>query len=65
MTGGPTRFRRIDPFKTQLAQIKLIDKDIDYSNRVGISHIIIQAFRQHRHLGSALALNKSLHRLLC
>src|SRR5450759_480365 len=57
----PTGRCRIDAFKTQLAQIKLIDEDIDHSNRIGLGNIVIEAFGQHDALRSVLALYETLH----
>ena len=42
--GRPARASRIDAVETQLAQIEFIDEDIDHSNRVGISNVVVEAF---------------------
>lgn len=45
MIGRPARRRRIDAFKSKFAKIQFINKDIDYSNRVGVGDVVVQALR--------------------
>src|SRR5450830_225223 len=62
MIPGPTRCRWLNALKTELVQIQFIDEDIDYSNRIGFSYVILKRLGQQYALGPAFALNKSLHK---
>ncbi|KES24287.1 hypothetical protein FG99_11055 [Pseudomonas sp. AAC] len=49
--------------KAQAAEIEFIDEHIDYSNRVGVRDVIIQALEQQSALTSMLTLDETLHGL--
>jgi len=44
-----------------IVQIQFIDEDIDYSNRIGFSYVVVKRFGQQYALSPAFDLNKSLH----
>ena len=46
MIGRPSRHRRLDPLKAQLANIQCIDEGIDHANRIALVNPVIEAFRQ-------------------
>ena len=52
----------INPAEPKLRQIKLVNKDIDYANRIVLPDPIFQAFRKKRSLPAIRALNKASHR---
>jgi hypothetical protein len=64
MIRRPTGRLRIDPLKPKLAKVKLVDKDVDHSNRIVLMNPVFQAFRKQRALRSIRALNKALHTIL-
>lgn len=57
----PARCQGFNALKAQLAKLEFIDKDIDYSNRIGLGNIIIEAFWQQSSLSSAFASYETLH----
>ncbi len=52
---------RLDPLKTQTAQIKLIDKDIDHPNRIVFADPVLQSLGKQGALIAIYALDKTLH----
>ncbi|MNN75101.1 hypothetical protein D3C81_1913720 [compost metagenome] len=61
MVGRSASFRRDDTVETQRAKVEFIDEHIDHPHRVGVRHVIIQAFGQQRALTSTLSLDETLH----
>src|SRR6202042_2320505 len=64
MVSWPSRRLRLFPAKAQLGQIKLIDKDIDRSNRIVLAQIVIQPLRKQSALTAVIANDKARHRIL-
>src|SRR5436189_6355611 len=62
-SGRPTRCRRIDTIKAQLAKIERIDERIDRANRIALVDKVIEAFWQQRRLSPISPFNEPLHRL--
>src|SRR5262249_51130591 len=52
------------PLEPKLAEVKLVDKDVDDSNRIVLMNPVFQAFRKQRALPSIRPLNKPLHTIL-
>ena len=46
MVSGATGFCRDDTVEAQPTEVKFIDEHIDYSNRVGVRDVVIQALGQ-------------------
>ncbi|KPW40003.1 hypothetical protein ALO66_200013 [Pseudomonas coronafaciens pv. atropurpurea] len=61
MVRGPPCICGNDAFKTQLALVEFVDKDVDYTHRVGIADIVVEAFGKQAALTSVFALNKAFH----
>jgi hypothetical protein len=59
--GSPSRFR-IDPAEIQRAEVKLVDKHVNHTNRVILVNPIIQAFGKQRRLPAIHPLDEALHR---
>ncbi len=53
-TGRPAGRLRLNTSKAKLAQIKLIDKDINHPNRIVFNDVIVQPFREQRALVAVL-----------
>src|SRR5215469_12876327 len=64
MIRRPAGRLRIDPLEPKLAEVKLVDKDVDDSNRIVLMNPVFQAFRKQRALPSIRPLNKPLHTIL-
>src|ERR1700723_3503098 len=64
MVSRPSRRLRLYAAKAQLGQIKLIDKDIDRSNRICLAQIVIQPLRKQSALTAVIANDKARHRIL-
>src|SRR3984957_9072045 len=64
MVSWPSRRLRLYAAKAQLGQIKLIDKDIDRSNRIVLAQIVIQPLRKQSALTAVIANDKARHRIL-
>src|SRR5580700_4380767 len=64
MVSRPSRRLRLYAAKAQLGQIKLIDKDIDRSNRIVLAQIVIQPLRKQSALTAVIANDKARHRIL-
>ena len=47
--------------KTQRRQIQFVDKGLDDTDRIVLSEVVVQTFRQQYELASVLALDKTLH----
>lgn len=39
-----------EAFKTQLDPVKIVDKDVDHTYRIGIADIVVKAFGKQRAL---------------
>ena len=52
---------RIDPFKTEIAQIQCLNEHIDGTNGIALIDPIIEAFRKQRRLLAIRTLNETLH----
>lgn len=39
----PACVSRNSPVKTQINQIKFVDKDVDYADRIGIADVVVEA----------------------
>lgn len=50
-----------DTFKTQLAQVEFVDEDIDDTHRVGIGHVIVEAFGEQCTLAPMFTLDEAFH----
>jgi len=61
MIGRPPRPKRHNPVKAQHPKIKLIDKDIDHTNRIVFAHPVLKPFREQRRLAAINALDETLH----
>src|SRR5208283_2423799 len=61
MIRRPTGRFGIDPAKAKLAQIELLDKDVNHPNRIVLADPVFQAFRKQRALPAIRARNKALH----
>ena len=61
MVRGPPRRLRINPAKTQLTQIKLINKDVNHANRIVLLDPVLQAFGKKHRLPAIRPLNEALH----
>src|SRR6202035_4166359 len=59
--GSPCRLR-IDPAEIERTQIKLVDKNVNHTNRVVLVDPIIQAFGKQRRLPAIGPLDEALHR---
>jgi hypothetical protein len=59
--GSPCRLR-IDPAEIECTEIKLLDKHVNYANRVVLVDPIIQAFGKQRRLPAIYPLDEALHR---
>jgi len=57
----PCRFR-IAPAEIQRSQIKLVDKNVNHTNRIVLVDPIIQAFGTQRRLPAIRRLDKTLNR---
>jgi hypothetical protein len=51
----------INPAKLEISEIKLIDKNVDHTNRIVLANPILKAFGEQRALPSILALNEAPH----
>jgi hypothetical protein len=61
VVGRPTGGRRIDPFKSQLAQIEFIDIHINHPHWIGFSNVLVEEFGQQGALRPIFSLYESLH----
>src|SRR5580693_3373967 len=61
MIRRPPGCLRINPAKLKISQIKLIDKNVDHTNRIVLANPILKAFGEQRALLSILALNEAPH----
>ena len=61
MIGRPTGGCRLNTLESQLAQIQFINEDIHDAHRIGLSYIVVKAFREQRALGSAFTFDETLH----
>ncbi|KPU56568.1 hypothetical protein AN403_1480 [Pseudomonas fluorescens] len=43
MVSRPASIGGNGTFKTQIDQVKLVDKDVDYAHRIGIADVVIEA----------------------
>src|ERR1017187_4176696 len=64
MVGRPSRRLRLDAAKAELGQIKLIDKDIDRTDRIIFAQIVIQPLGKQSALTAVIANDKARHRIL-
>src|SRR5271167_3339440 len=53
----------IDTAKAKLSQIKLLDKNVDHTNRIVLADPVFHAFRKQRALPAIRSLNKALHQI--
>jgi hypothetical protein len=51
----------LSTIKTKLLQIKVVNKCINYANRIVLCYVILKALWEQRTLGSVLAFDKTLH----
>src|SRR5471030_202574 len=61
MVSRPPSLRRLHALEPQTAQIELIDKSIDDTDRIIDVHVIFQMLREQRALFAILAFDKALH----
>ena len=61
MVGGPPRRTRFNPTKSQLAELELVDEQVNHPYRVVFSDVIVEPFGKHHTLGTILTLNESFH----
>src|SRR5215831_13217152 len=59
--GSPCRLR-IYPTEIERTEIKLLDKHVNYTNRIVLVDPIIQAFGKQRRLPAIHSLDEALHR---
>jgi len=64
MVARPTRCLWRNPIEAQIAQIKLIDKNIDQPHRVVLTDVIIQMFGEQSALAAIFAFNETLQKTL-
>jgi hypothetical protein len=64
MVRGPTSYLGSNPVKSQLRQIKLINKDIDHLDRIILVDPVFQTLWKQCALPAISALNEALHRIL-
>src|SRR5215831_5069978 len=64
MVRGPTSYLGSNPVKSQLRQIKLINKDIDHLDRIILVDPVFQTLGKQRALFAIRALNEALHLIL-
>ena len=57
---APRPMRR-DPLETHIEQLKLIDENIDHSNRVVVADPVLESIREQRRLAAVDTLDKSSH----
>ncbi len=43
VVSGPASIGWNGTFKTQIDQIKFVDKDVDYAHRIGIADVVVEA----------------------
>src|SRR5438477_1115502 len=63
MIGRPSCRSRLNAPKAQLAQIKLIDKDVDRPDWIALAQIVIQPLGKQRALTAVIANHKARHRI--
>ncbi|APC14249.1 hypothetical protein BLL42_00270 [Pseudomonas frederiksbergensis] len=61
MVGRTTRCSRINTFNPTCTEVEFIDGNVDHSDWIFFSYVIVQALRQQRHLRPSLTFNESLH----
>src|SRR5262245_30560247 len=64
MVRGPASYLGSNPVKSQLRQIKLINKDIDHLDRIILVDPVFQTLGKQRALFAIRALNEALHLIL-
>src|SRR5262245_64724646 len=64
MVRGPASYLGSNSVKSQLRQIKLINKDIDHLDRIILIDPVFQTLRKQRALLAIRALNEALHLIL-
>ena len=61
MVSRPASIGGNGTFKTQIDQVKLVDKDVDYAHRIGIADVVIEALGKSGALASMFTLDEALH----
>jgi hypothetical protein len=61
MVGRPSSLRRLRTIEAEAGQIKLIDENVDYTNRIIAAHEVIEMLREQRALFAIRAFDKALH----
>src|SRR5881392_2507699 len=61
MVSRPPRFRRLHTLEPETAQVKLIDENIDDTDRIIGANVIIEMLGEQRTLFAILAFDKALH----
>ena len=61
MVSRPASICGYGTFKTQFDQVEFVDEDIDYTHRVGIGHVIVEAFGEQCTLAPMFTLDEALH----
>ena len=47
--------------ESEVSKIKFFDKYIDHTDRIIVSHVVVQEFRKQRPLPAMFAFDKALH----
>ena len=64
MIGWPARRLGINAVETEPAEIQLIDKNVDHSNRVLLANPVLQAIGKQRRLAAIQPFYKTPHPIL-
>ena len=61
MVSRSSSLGRVHALESETAKIKFFDKYIDHTNRIILSHVVVQKFREQCPLSTIFAFDKALH----
>jgi hypothetical protein len=58
---GSTRRRWLGTLEPQFPEVEFVDEGVDHSNRIVVSDVVVEAFREQGDLAAVGSLDESLH----